>query len=334
MLIPRYWAEARLRHRSRGKQLTLQRWGWSSASQDQAQEMANRRVKEAMEAALANGGIPLRPKREPKVAYGGADGVPVREEILEERPSGVLTRNSYGAECLNVPDVMFVDIDNEILLRASARSVRATLLLATVMALIVAATWADGVLQGLGWWLVGSLGGWAGLFALWGLIHRAHVAHQGYAVGMVRTALKKQVNGDPQGGCWRVYRTPRGARVLAMHALFDPKSPATQALMRQLHADPVYATMCVVQGSFRARVSPKPWRIPGLERMRGPVWPVQGPALLRRSAWVAQYNARKDGFASCQFVEQLGQAAAQPAARDVQQWHDEQCQALSGKPLA
>lgn len=334
MFIPRYWAEARLRHRIEGKQLTLQRWGWSNASQSHAQDMANQRVREAMDAAIANGGAPLFPKREPKVAYGGADGVPVREEIIEERECGVLTRNSYGALCLNVAQVMFVDVDDDVLLRASVKSVKMTLVLALFATAIASILWANSLPQALAWLVLGSLGGWAGLFWLWGAFHRARIARQGGAVGLLRQALRSKMHDAPQLELWRLYRTPKGARALAMHATFDPADPAVQALMDRLLADPVYATMCRVQQSFRARVSPKPWRMPGVERMRGPVWPVEGAALERRLAWVEEYNARKHEFASCAFVEQLGQAQPIMEAREVQSWHDELCQALSGKPLA
>jgi hypothetical protein len=48
MIIPKYWAEARLRDRVRGHQLTLRRFGWSDASQEDAQASAEIRVKEAL----------------------------------------------------------------------------------------------------------------------------------------------------------------------------------------------------------------------------------------------------------------------------------------------
>lgn len=45
--------------------------------------------------------------------YNGAEGVPIREEIVEVHGTTIITRNAYGAGCLNTPDVLFVDLDFE-----------------------------------------------------------------------------------------------------------------------------------------------------------------------------------------------------------------------------
>lgn len=45
------------------------------------------------------------------MAYNGAQGVPIREEVLERHGDTVITRNGYGAKCLNTPDVLFADVD-------------------------------------------------------------------------------------------------------------------------------------------------------------------------------------------------------------------------------
>ena len=52
MLIPQYWAEARVQHRSpnRGTQVTLRRFGWSELSQADAQQMADL-IEQKIEAA-------------------------------------------------------------------------------------------------------------------------------------------------------------------------------------------------------------------------------------------------------------------------------------------
>mgnify|MGYP003634726108 CR=1 FL=1 len=53
----------------------------------------------------------MLPFSERKVAYNGADGLPIREEIIDRRGDAVLTRNAYGALCLNTPDILFADVD-------------------------------------------------------------------------------------------------------------------------------------------------------------------------------------------------------------------------------
>ena len=83
-----------------------ERWGWSSTSQKRCRSDGGTAADEALIALwLASGGCGA----EPKVVYGGADGMPIREEIVEEITDTVITRNTYGAQCLNVREVVFAD---------------------------------------------------------------------------------------------------------------------------------------------------------------------------------------------------------------------------------
>jgi hypothetical protein len=74
-----------------------------------------------------------------------------------------------------------------------------------------------------------------------------------------RSRLKSFLKDNPQWGV-RVYRTCAGLRVLVTHALFDPTADSTQPLFESLGTDPLYVRLCRAQGSFRARLTPKPWR--------------------------------------------------------------------------
>jgi hypothetical protein len=58
MIVPQFWAESRLQHREKGRQLTLRRFGWSDESQEAAQTHADERVKAAMERALRGEKLP------------------------------------------------------------------------------------------------------------------------------------------------------------------------------------------------------------------------------------------------------------------------------------
>lgn len=108
MIVPQFWAESRLQHREKGKQVTVRRFGWSDSSQADAQSNADARVREALARVLA--GEKLR-RRDLKVAYNGSAGVPIREEVVSRHGETVISRNSYGARCLNTPNVLFADID-------------------------------------------------------------------------------------------------------------------------------------------------------------------------------------------------------------------------------
>ena len=91
MLIPQFWAEARARHRERNRQITIRRFGWSTESQADAQAMAETRAAEALQRVIRGERLI---RREPSVPYGGAVGLPIREEIIERVGRVVITRNS------------------------------------------------------------------------------------------------------------------------------------------------------------------------------------------------------------------------------------------------
>src|SRR5262245_45571689 len=98
MIVPQFWAEARIQQRVEKRQVTVRRFGWSDESQADAQINADARAREALARILAGESLPRRERKRP---YNGAQGVPIREEIVDRHGDVVLTRNSYGALCLN-----------------------------------------------------------------------------------------------------------------------------------------------------------------------------------------------------------------------------------------
>lgn len=72
------------------------------------------------------------------------------------------------------------------------------------------------------------------------------------------TALK--VWQAENGGDFRVYRTAGGLRYIETSKEWSPSSPKTKVLMTNLYADPKYSLLCRRQETFRARLTPKPWR--------------------------------------------------------------------------
>ena len=97
------------------------------------------------------------------------------------------------------------------------------------------------------------------------------------AVARATAPLAAWIDEDPARGA-RVYRTAAGLRYMILRPPMDPRSGESDGLMRALGADPMYRRLCRIQGSFRARLSPKPWA-PGARplprALRGA--PRQGP---------------------------------------------------------
>lgn len=325
MLIPYFWAESRRQTKS-PKQVTVKRWGWSDISQEDAQNVADRRAKEAMDRILA--GEDLR-RRETRDAYGTEEGVPIREEVVSRHGDIAITRNSYGSLCLNTPDVFFADVDAQWHGTWEIRPFGCVLI---VLAAIAAGFWQKSVFWGLGVAF--------GLLWLWSLINRLingkrRPLAEAKAKEESLAAIRAFVATNPQ---WhlRVYETPAGHRLLAMHDVFDPQGDAAKDALVALNSDKRFATLCALQACFRARVSPKYWRAgyKPKESLPKSKWPFPPEHVPRRQTWVAGYDTIASRFASCRFVERLGSQATHPAAEEVRELHDRLCQANSVLPLA
>jgi hypothetical protein len=325
MIVPQFWAEGRAHTRRDGHSFTVRRFGWSDTSPADAQANADARAAEALERILAGERLD---RRERKVPYNGADGLPIREEIIGRHGDTIITRNSYGARCLNTPNVLFADIDH---LPTFPPPVGCA-----IVALLIAAGAVIQWLAGAPGWAIG-LGVAAVLAALpmviW--IGRASGRPRGEREEAARTRIERFAAAHPEWA-FRVYRTPAGMRVLVTHRPFDPNEPAVREVFSALGVDPLYERMCLNQQCFRARVSPKPWRI-GIARHMKPrpgVWPVRPERLSERQTWIEDYEATAEGFAACEFAEAIGSGIVHPEAARVVKLHDELSRATSGLPIA
>jgi hypothetical protein len=125
----------------------------------------------------------------------------------------------------------------------------------------------------------------------------------------------------------RAYRTRAGWRYLCTNGTFDPASEDTRAFLTELGADAKYVLLCRAQRSFRARLTPKPWRA-GQRTL--PVFPAR--AIARED--LQRHVDRTWKYATARFVERVGPDETLPELRDLIEYHDRWTQALSTKPLA
>lgn len=132
---------------------------------------------------------------------------------------------------------------------------------------------------------------------------------------------------------FRVYRTRAGLRLLATHAQLEPDSPEARGVFEALGADPLYVELCKAQASYRARLSPKPWRIElQVPHQR---WPFEDAQQEQAFAdWLTKYGHAARGYATCAFVEAVGSSQVDPAVAKIVALHDQATGVGSGKPLA
>jgi hypothetical protein len=326
MIIPSFWAEAKSKGQKDKRRFTVQRFGWSELSQADAQRHAEERVEKALQAIIAGEKLSFR---EYKVPYNGAEGVPIREEVISRHDDAVITRNSYGALCVNVPDIVFADMDFEEAPRESPA------LVLGIVTFVLA---------------------WIGMSFFYAWFIALPIAFfLMIAVSVVSNKLFQARNSNPDNDQeaqilarvesfitlypdWliRLYRTPAGFRAMVMQQKFASSADEVKILFHFLKVDPIYERMCERQACFRARVSPKPWRI-GISSRMGPrpgVWPIKAEYLSKRKDWVGLYDKKSKAYASCRFVAELGAGKADSDIVNLMKLHDDLCQADSDLPLA
>ncbi|MFL5537492.1 MAG: hypothetical protein ACJ8J0_00780 [Longimicrobiaceae bacterium] len=325
MLIPRYWSRAESQATTPdGKPVRFHVWRGSRSSAAEAQALADEAVARIAERVRQGAGFPE------KYSYGDR---PLREEVVRELPAAggaeapdaAITRNSYGALVLNAARAFFIDVDVE---DAGPRPQQQ-------------ASPAPAPAQSL-WGLVDSLPLPGGLRSIvdsfrppassGGGPAAPPPAATGDPTSAALDRLRRWVMARPE---WRVrvYRTYAGLRYLVTHAPFSPTDAEVQAAMQALGTDPQYIRLCQVQKSFRARLTPKPWRI-GVPNppARFPYEDVGEERAMRE--WAVRYDAASAGRSTCRFLEEIGSGTEHPDVAAIRALHDEQTKATSGLPLA
>jgi hypothetical protein len=143
----------------------------------------------------------------------------------------------------------------------------------------------------------------------------------------LRTALRAQ------GGFFRIYRTRAGLRALGLDRPFAPTAEDTLRLMQQAGADPLFVRLCQSQNSFRARLTPKPWRCDmPLPASRFPRESDDSAA--RHAKWCRDYARRSAGYAVCRPLEEVGHGTVDKSLRPLIDLHDQLSGTASNRPLA
>jgi hypothetical protein len=120
---------------------------------------------------------------------------------------------------------------------------------------------------------------------------------------------------------WRIYRTRAGLRLLATHDLIEADSGAAKDAFAGLGADPLYCKLCLSQKSYRARLTPKPWRCGIADKPERWPW-LDAQAEKRFQKWEADYLSSAEGWATCELLRQIGNTNSHPEIPAIVKLHD------------
>ena len=145
--------------------------------------------------------------------------------------------------------------------------------------------------------------------------------------------LLRETLGSRSRDTFRIYRTAAGLRAIAVDREYDPAGRDAQELMKQTGTDPAFMKLCASQRSFRARLTPKPWRCNfGLPPGEFP-HPDES-ARKRYADWVTGYGGASRGYATCRFLETVGRARPSGQAQKLVELHDRLTRSGESLPLA
>ena len=131
----------------------------------------------------------------------------------------------------------------------------------------------------------------------------------------------------------KVYRTAAGLRVAIVDRAIRANEPDVHGILKELDSDPRYMLLCDAQQCFRARLSPKSWRI-GIEMLRER-YPFENEAAeATYRDWQERYDAATPRYATCQLVEQLGPQTIDSTLAPMIELHDAMTGVANRLPLA
>lgn len=357
MHIPLYWAEYSLEFQYLNKTTKLKRFGWSDHSVADAQQHALQRCEQARDEILA-GKKHIKRIESKDLNYS----IPIREQILQHYPdvNAILTVNRYGASCLNVENILILDIDQHELrleieqqhpLQDYLKQVKQIKYMWAIILGFCAGFLASYLNYQPFLWII----------AVWlfsGII--IHFLNQ-YFIKQVylkrNNAIQNQI--QAQNGyfglltsklnvfcqhyphlLFNIYQTPQGFRLIALNQHYGVNSKTVQTCFQRLPIDPIYQKLCLQQNTFRARVTAKPWRMQQ-HKLTGKPYPYFWRnntechmQLQQRQQWLKNYQQASQHYSACHFIQQFGHGKMNKDIQSFIQLHDQLCQANQKLPLA
>jgi hypothetical protein len=140
--------------------------------------------------------------------------------------------------------------------------------------------------------------------------------------------IRKAIRAMGPGPGYRIYETRNGFRVIVSGKRMAPADAEVTRLFKAMNCDPLYAMLCRRQDCYRARLTPKPYRIH--QKPIRLLVPYDDGMRSTLAAWVPEYLERSRRFAVCKLVDVIGRDDEDEVIR----YHDERCCRGRDLPLA
>ncbi|MDA7923117.1 hypothetical protein N9B50_01415 [bacterium] len=167
-----------------------------------------------------------------------------------------------------------------------------------------------------------TLGFWGGLKTMFGNDSKESANAPKIDPGLLEK-IQNLCATDPQFGL-RLYKTKAGYRAAITNTSFEPGSFEANQLLERLGSDKLYVRLCERQSCFRARLTPKPWRI----KMSSPPtrFPFKTPNHKQWfETWVADYEKASKAYSVCTPLGEFGNPQIADNVELILQVHDLYC---------
>lgn len=103
---------------------------------------------------------------------------------------------------------------------------------------------------------------------------------------------------------YRIYETHSGIRLIISGKPLPPSSAESKTLLKTFNSDWLYQILCAKQDCYRARLTPKPYRIKC--KAHRVIFPRDEEQQSQLELWVKTYEQHAAKFGVCKFVKQIG----------------------------
>ncbi|WP_260260764.1 hypothetical protein [Vibrio intestinalis] len=120
---------------------------------------------------------------------------------------------------------------------------------------------------------------------------------------------------------FRVYETHSGVRFILTNKRYAPNDDVIKRLFEALHVDPLYSRLCQQQECYRARMTPKPWRL-NISRPTSRFPREDKSEQQAFQTWLSRYQSASSGYSVVKYMASFGSTRVDQETQIILDLHD------------